>query len=74
MSDDAHTRTGNCWRYAHDCGECGPDVLCDVCHGHDEPRGDCSECEHCPACDAHDADVRIQAELAIGRLAWGRRP
>jgi len=26
------------------CAKCGRHELCDVCHTHDEVRGDCSEC------------------------------
>ena len=42
-----HNHKGNCWDKAYEC--CGDD-LCDVCHEHDEPRGECSECPDCPAC------------------------
>lgn len=28
----------------HSCPICGTDAMCDVCHEHDEPRGECSEC------------------------------
>lgn len=46
-----HDRKGNCWEGAYECPICGDDVLCDVCHQHDEPRGECPECPECPACD-----------------------
>ncbi len=37
---------GNSWdkKYVYNCKECGIGNLCDVCHEHDEPRGECSEC------------------------------
>jgi hypothetical protein len=51
-----HNGLGNCWRAraaVARCAECGMDC-CDVCHQHDEPRGECSECPECEAC-AKDA-------------------
>jgi hypothetical protein len=47
-----HTNTGNCFTHGevYNCPECGHGVLCDVCHDHDEPRGECSECEPCGNC------------------------
>lgn len=47
-----HTDNGNCWNFPKDCPACGRGNLCDVCHDHDEPRGDCSECERCEKCEA----------------------
>jgi hypothetical protein len=40
--------SGNCWNEAavYGCRKCGKDELCDVCHLHDMPRG---ECDQCPA-------------------------
>ena len=49
-----YNHSGNCWAdaAAYECEECGKGVLCDVCHLHSMPRGDCDECkEHC-ACEA----------------------
>ena len=42
-----HTRTGNCWHesVAYD----DRDDLDDVCHEHDESRGNCEECSPCKA-------------------------
>lgn len=57
MSDTNHTNNGNCWAPAYECPECnagGRENLCDVCHLHCEPRGDCSECARCKACDDED--------------------
>jgi hypothetical protein len=50
-----HTLSGNCWLAAEDCKKCctGGDI-CDVCHEHDEPRGDCSECPPCSRCESGD--------------------
>lgn len=49
-----HALSGNCWhkRAAYECGTCGVGEMCDVCHRHDEPRGDCSGCARCAPCDA----------------------
>lgn len=54
----AHTSNGNCWAVAYECTArgCAPGEFCDVCHQHDEPRGDCSECPRCAVCDAGDDD------------------
>ena len=45
-----HTRTGNCTAVAFSCPECGDAMLCDVCHKHDAPRGECKKCPPCLAC------------------------
>ena len=50
-----HTNTGNCWDNAYSCpgykeGLCIEGELCDVCHDHDAPRGDCSQCPKCEKC------------------------
>lgn len=58
MSEIKHRpMSGNCWELAYKCRKdgCTPDTLCDVCHKHSEPRGDCSECPRCEACDFNDA-------------------
>jgi hypothetical protein len=49
-----HNRRGNCWTQSlvFKCLHCRPGNLCDACHAHDEPRGDCQQCPRCPACDA----------------------
>jgi hypothetical protein len=54
--DTAHTASGNCWKRPdpYECRYCGKGNLCDVCHLHDEPRGECSECKRCKACDEED--------------------
>jgi len=46
-----HTGTGNCWLRAFRCGECGKGKLCDACHEHDSPRGECPKCPPCRACE-----------------------
>jgi hypothetical protein len=50
-----HAKTGNCWEpgVIYDCEECG-DELCDVCHAHDMPRGECDVCPQCAPCDKLD--------------------
>jgi hypothetical protein len=49
-----HNNKGNCWSpdAIYDCSRCGSDDACDVCHKHDEPRGECSVCPPCAKCDA----------------------
>lgn len=51
----AHNKKGNCWsRDAYlKCRKmgCRPGEMCDVCHLHDEPRGECSECDTCAGCE-----------------------
>lgn len=49
-----HITGGNCWRKGrvYNCPHCGVGNLCDVCHQHDEPRGECEQCPSCPACDS----------------------
>jgi hypothetical protein len=56
-----HNVGGNCLR--HSC----EDRACDVCHDHDEPRGECSEC--CSACAAERAKERavVAAKRREGR-------
>lgn len=51
-----HLLCGNCWapEAIHDCRRCGSSSLCDVCHLHDYPRGECEDCDRCEACDAED--------------------
>ena len=46
-----HNLDGNCWERTYTCLHCGEGNLCDVCHKHDVPRGECDECSACPACD-----------------------
>lgn len=46
-----HTNTGNCWNKAGRCREYGVNNLCDVCHQHEEPRGECAMCPPCEACE-----------------------
>lgn len=51
-----HTNSGNCWSrvivYGCTRNGCREGEVCDVCHDHDEPRGECSECPKCGACDS----------------------
>jgi hypothetical protein len=49
----SHNHLGNCWDAPYSCSKCGGE-LCDVCHKHDEPRGECSMCAECPECAAED--------------------
>lgn len=43
---------GNCIDNAviYSCRECRKGNLCDVCHKHDMPRGECKTCPPCPVC------------------------
>lgn len=49
-SKPLHNHKGNCWDRAFSCSKCGNGEFCDVCHKHDEPRGECSECPVCSEC------------------------
>ena len=49
--DLAHSKNGNCFEGSYSCRRCGIGNLCDVCHKHDEPRGECSTCEPCKVCE-----------------------
>lgn len=53
-----HKHSGNCWDtyLVYSCKECGHDNLCDVCHEHELPRGECDECERCQECDDEETD------------------
>lgn len=55
-----HDWLGNCWapEAIHDCDHCG-DAACDVCHDHDEPRGECSECPECPVCVVEQSEMEL---------------
>lgn len=48
----AHDKKGNCLdkTLVNACGDCGAGACCDVCHEHEEPRGECARCPHCPRC------------------------
>lgn len=48
---DGHSMSGNCFHelVCRDCDECGAE-MCDVCHDHEEERGECECCPRCPAC------------------------
>ena len=50
----SHSLNGNCWDtnlvYGCTVNGCVEGVMCDVCHAHDEPRGECSACEDCEEC------------------------
>jgi hypothetical protein len=45
-----HNLVGNCKKRIFECRACGVGNLCDVCHLHDEPRGECSQCNPCLPC------------------------
>lgn len=53
-----HAAGGNCWRYAYNCRTdgCRPGDLCDVCHKHSSPRGECDSCPRCAPCDAEQSE------------------
>jgi hypothetical protein len=56
VAEETHNPTGNCWKQPdpYECHDCGKGNICDVCHLHDEPRGECSECKRCKVCDEED--------------------
>jgi hypothetical protein len=56
-----HNRLGNCTLDEMACDECGHDNICDVCHKHDEPRGECSQCNPCLACIKRDKKLKREA-------------
>lgn len=60
-----HNRKGNCWDAATCYGRCREcrDELCDVCHVHCEPRGECRSCPPCEPCSL--ADVGECLEQAV---------
>ena len=68
-ADDRHTHDGNCWVESYGCRACGIGILCDVCHDHDEPRGECSECEPCVACKNAEASATPSAASGWGAAA-----
>jgi hypothetical protein len=45
-----HLRNGNCFDFIFSCNKCGRGNPCDVCHLHEEPRGECSLCALCAEC------------------------
>ena len=45
-----HLRNGNCFDFIFSCARCGRGSVCDVCHLHDEPRGECKTCKRCLEC------------------------
>jgi hypothetical protein len=55
-----HNLQGNCWHTPYSCAKCGGE-LCDVCHKHDEPRGECTECPPCKGCEYEDAECEAAA-------------
>lgn len=65
MSEIYHNKLGNCWHNepVYECKTCGTDAICDVCHLHDEPRGECSECPACPLCDESGQRLGDESEF-----------
>ena len=60
----AHDGKGNCWERAYCCPKCSAESdLCDVCHEHDQPRGECLDCPRCPACDLEDSEQDCVTEM-----------
>lgn len=59
---NGHDNKGNCWNRdsVYDCSECGFGNLCDACHDHDEPRGECSECPPCSTCEVEE-ETRVDS-------------
>lgn len=59
-----HDRKGNCWNASYRCTTCGHDNFCDVCHKHDELRGECPECPPCQMCVKEANDEEAESEAA----------
>lgn len=57
--NNKHLLNGNCWENAYKCKKCGIGELCDVCHKHDWPRGNCQICERCEQCLKDIKDEQI---------------
>lgn len=53
---DSHRHNGNCFEKSYNCHKCGKGELCDVCHKHEQPRGDCYECDPCFFCRSVEKD------------------
>lgn len=47
-----HLLNGNCWEHTCPIPPDQDGQLCDVCHKHAEPRGQCRACMACEACEA----------------------
>lgn len=46
-----HNRKGNCLAVEFTCRKCNAaTAACDVCHAHDQLRGECDQCPACRAC------------------------
>lgn len=67
-----HKNNGNCFHVALGCDECAelqPKVqgiimdvtLCDMCHQHDQERGECEECLPCMGCVMEDLLIEVGA-------------
>lgn len=52
--ETVHAENGNCWKVARHCPSCGKGNICDVCHHHEQPRGQCDECADCSCCANSD--------------------
>jgi len=53
-----HSLSGNCWASPVPCIDgCQRGAVCDVCHKHDEPRGECSECGPCKVCETETKEA-----------------
>jgi hypothetical protein len=46
----SHDHKGNCFDKSYECPDCTAGTLCDVCHAHEQPRGECDDCPDCPEC------------------------
>jgi hypothetical protein len=55
-----HLRNGNCFDRIFSCLKCGRLAVCDVCHLHDEPRGECEICPRCEKCVIEIAGPEVE--------------
>lgn len=60
-----HDLRGNCPNKTFSCRRCGTENKCDVCHTHEEPRGECSECPICPGCAVDFPAATMETKLAL---------
>ena len=66
-SVEKHDGLGNCDKHA-DCLRCGFDNVCNVCHVHEQPRGECDGCPRCPACAGRLVYTKKQARITSSCL------
>lgn len=63
-----HNRKGNCTEDLYSCIlGCARLGVCDICHEHDEPRGECTQCPECRGCLGELADhIDVMGDVPLG--------